>query len=147
MKRILVSAALGVVLGMPMSAWAGPLEEILTDVVNSKGVATEALIESNGARAADGSAAANNGSHAFVDNSIFLKDSALSRNEMKGTISGNSILMENGSDFQGINNIDDVAFKDARGVSQVSQNSGQNSLVQQNFSIQGNVKVDRRISP
>lgn len=156
MLRILVSLMVAAVLASP--AFAQPLDpvdtsdnrafdivdnDLRTVVVDGEGVAVENSVENIGAKATDGSAAANNGSAAFVDNTQILKDSVLSRTDLEGHITGNAVHMEN-SNFVGVNKIDDGAFKDARGVSQVSQNSGQNSLIQQSFTIESNVKVDHR---
>lgn len=150
MKRIFAWAALGIALGFAQLVWADPFDQVnsnaSTDVGSSsvKGVAVSDSIENYNARADGKGAAAADGSFAYVDNSVFLHDSVLSNNEMKGTISGNAVLMENGSDFTAVNKINDFAFKDAKGVSQVSQIGGQNNLIQQNFTVQGNAQVDRR---
>jgi hypothetical protein len=111
-----------------------------------EGATSDNSIENIGAKGSDGSAAANNGSFAHTDNRVFLKDAALSRTDLEGTISGNAVHMDD-SKFVSVNKVEDGAFKDARGVSQVSQNSGQNSLIQQSFTIESNLKVDHRSSP
>jgi hypothetical protein len=156
MFRIVISLALAALLAAPALAQSlDPVDtsdnrafdivdnDLRTVVVDGEGVAVENPVENIGAKATDGSAAANNGSAAFVDNSVFAKDSTLSRTDLEGHITGNAVHMED-SKFVGVNKIEDGAFKDARGVSQVSQNSGQNSLIQQSFTIESNLSVDHR---
>jgi hypothetical protein len=158
MSRILISLVITAVLASPVLAQSlDPVDDsgsgrstfdqvdnnLQPIVDDGKGVALSAPINNYGARADREGAAANNGSSAYVDNSVFMKDSALSRTDLKGEISGNAVHMED-SHFDGVNKIDDGAFKDSKGVSQTSQNSGQNSLIQQSFTIESNVKVDHR---
>jgi len=159
MSRILISLVIAAALASPALAQSlDPVDtsdssafdqidnidnDLSTVVDDGEGVAVENPVENIGAKATDGSAAANNGSAAFVDNTQILKDSVLSRTDLEGHITGNAVNMED-SKFVGVNKIEDGAFKDARGVSQVSQNSGQNSLIQQSFTIESNVKVDHR---
>jgi hypothetical protein len=111
-----------------------------------EGATADNSVVNIGAKADSGSAAANNGSYAETDNRVFLKDSALSRTALSGHVTGNAVHMED-SKFVSVNKIENGAFKEARGVSQVSQNSGQNSLIQQSFTIQSNLKVDHTSSP
>lgn len=145
MLRILMALALVVALAAPLCAESSNFDNANNDNFNEvndgKGVATDNTIDNYGARAEDSSAAANNGSDAYVDNSSYLEDSSMSTTDLEGHISGNAINMKD-SHFDGTNEINDSSFKEAKGVSQVSQNSGQNSLIQQSFTIEGNVNSD-----
>ena len=146
MLKFLMVLAVVVALAAPVCAEAADNfdnanNENINEVNDGKGVATDNTIDNYGARGEDGSAAANNGSDAYVDNSSYLEDSSMSTTDLEGHISGNAINMKD-SHFDGTNEINDGAFKEAKGVSQVSQNSGQNSLIQQSFTIEGNVNAD-----
>jgi hypothetical protein len=145
MWQLVISLVLVAALASPVLA--APFDDVVNDNLNlseeGKGVATDNTSENYQSRASDGSASASNGADAYVDNSVHLSDSALSRTQLDGTISGNATHMDN-SHYDGVNEIDEGAFREVRGVSQVSQNSGQNSLIQQSFTVQGNVKADHR---
>ena len=147
MSRILISLVIAAALASPALAQSlDPVDTAIVndiDSVNETAAAINNPVENIGAKATDNSAAASDGSKAFVDNTTILKDSVLSKTDLEGHITGNAVNMED-SKFVGVNKIDDGAFKDSRGVSQVSQNSGQNSLIQQSFTIESNVKVDHR---
>jgi hypothetical protein len=105
-------------------------------------------LSTNTATSDKGGASAVNGSEAFAytDNSVgrILEESALSISDLDAYITDNSINV-NGEYFT-INKIGDYAFHEPKGVTQFAQNSGQNSLLQQNFTISAQMNLPRLIS-
>ena len=76
------------------------------------------------------------------DSSINVKDVrvAIATSVLNGAVSGNSVKMgQKKYDYTAKNSIDDGSFSNVKGISTAAQNSGQNSLIQQNYTIQANV--------
>ena len=69
-------------------------------------------------------------------------ETAVATGVLTGEVSANTITLGSPGDFAPSNvNTIEKSFSDVNGVSQAAQNSGANSLVQQNFTIQGNVNT------
>lgn len=118
------------------------------------------------AHADDNSAAANNGSTASVtrdqsdnsDNSTAVMDSGnstatdsfnttlqvnavVSQNELSGTVTGNHVDIAHHASQTSSNSIGSDSFGAPAGITQVSQNSGANSLTQQQVSVQAHLNL------
>jgi seryl-tRNA synthetase len=68
---------------------------------------------------------------------------ALANSTLSGTVTDNTVNMRGAdlSDRASSNNISGSSFSNVTGISATSQNSGENSLIQQNFTIQSNVNA------
>ena len=83
----------------------------------------------------------NNDSSTNNSNNTSDSNNTVASAVLEGTISGNSVTIgvPSTQTYTTSNTIDNSAFSGTTGISQVAQNNGQNSLIQQNFTIQGNV--------
>src|SRR5690606_32628559 len=94
------------------------------------------------ADASSGSAAANNGGTASVDNSVTLGNIAASVSLLDASVAYNDVSVDAGyrASIAASNSIEG-SFENSAGISVVGQNLGHNSLIQQSVNVQANLEL------
>lgn len=141
--KSLLPVMIGLSLMLALAGQALAADAVQSDVNNDIDIDSDAVVTDNSvdvfqARAADAGAAAADHSEAYVDNSVDMDDSALTRTVLDGSVSHNAVYFDdNHLEFE--NRIEDYSFHEARGILQVAQNNGVNAVVQQSITVQANM--------